>query len=382
MKRKILIIANPNSIWTKTYIENVLVNEAFEVYLLGYGEINKDFLAFYETSGVHFVFGSCSTNKVRRLIEIFKVKYVVKPDFIHVMYVAINACKMADLMLRKGCKLILSYMGSDIYRVADGDRLNATRFLEKAYAITFPSDKAYDEFKRSFAISNSRLYDAEFGDQVLDYISEVSLQEKQTFRSYFGIEKDKYVICIGYNGNSNQNHIRVLEQFNSLPIETKHNVYILLHVSYGLQDEQYLVMLKDAAEKTSCSYCINTDFLTYQEMAKFRQCADCYINAQSTDDYSVSLIEYLYAGCTVINAKWLKYDRLTRIGITFYEFDDYDEIPTLIKKVVSNVWNCHSVSVNGASLVKHDLEQLYSWTVCKGMWMNVYNGKGIKFRED
>lgn len=381
MKRKMLIIANPNSIWTKTYIENVLANEPFEVFLLGYGEISKDFLLFYKTSGVHFVFGSGSTNKVRRLIEILKVKFVIKPDFIQVMFVTINACKMADLMMRKGCKLILSYMGSDIFRLSTGDAQEITPFLERAYSVTLPSEKAVRRFDEMYSENSIRVYDAEFGDTVLDYLDLLDICNRNTYRRELDIDDDTFVIHIGYNGSRGQNHIGVLKQISKLDKEVKDRIFIVCHVSYGVTSADYIEALKMTAKEIGCRYSIYDKFLNYEDMAKFRMSADCFVNAQETDDYSVSLLEYLYVGCPVINANWLKYERLEKSGIKYSGFDDYSEIPRLLMELMANTYSLRSERMRHSMCNKTAISIMYSWKHCRSQWLDIYDDKGIEFGE-
>ena len=87
-----------------------------------------------------------------------------------------------------------------------------------------------------------------------------------------------------------------------------------------------------------------------------------FINAQTTDSLSASVLESLYAGCTLINGKWLRYPEYEEFGIKFYEFNDFSDLLPLIESIVKG---------ENKPIMQEDSKLIYnqfSWEKARSFW--------------
>ena len=101
------------------------------------------------------------------------------------------------------------------------------------------------------------------------------------------------------------------------------------------------------------------------DLAKFRIATDYFINAQTTDAFSNSFIENLYAKSMIINASWLHYPEIDMLSLHVNEFSDFQDICPLLNKIISSEnldWNKKSVENR-------------TWDLCKKKWIKIYERK-------
>ena len=58
-------------------------------------------------------------------------------------------------------------------------------------------------------------------------------------KAYFGFPADAKVVAIGYNGRKRQQHMDVLKVLSTIDKSKMENVYLLLHLGYGLESIDY-----------------------------------------------------------------------------------------------------------------------------------------------
>ena len=121
--------------------------------------------------------------------------------------------------------------------------------------------------------------------------------------------------------------------------EKKKEIFLLLQMTYNGTD-RYIRQVADAAKKTGCEYRVIRHYLTDEEVADLRIMTDIYINAQTTDAFSGSVCENLFAGTILINAEWLRYQEFKDYDFQYLEFQDMDEIGRLVQTAKKGIEKC------------------------------------------
>lgn len=302
-------------------------------------------------------------------IRFLLLKTIVKSgpfDLINMQYV--DYSDLMDAVILKiilNSKLVLSYWGSDLLRTEKGKLNSAGRFLKYADFVTFDNEDLEFKFKEIYEwtdIIPKRT--VMIGLPVLNIIKRNASDDfKEAIRKRWGIDKKKIVIGIGYNGIPAQQHKRVLRVLEKLDEEQKKQIVLLLQMSYG-GTRTYKDSVIKVAKKTGIQYIDIQRYLTDDEVAQLRILTDIFINAQSTDAFSGSICEYLFADTVLINAKWLRYKEFEKYQFHYLEFESFNEINYLIEKSLKEKIN---VEEN-----KELIWKLRSWEYCAPKWKIIY----------
>ena len=175
------------------------------------------------------------------------------------------------------------------------------------------------------------------------------------------INARKKIVTIGYNAIPQQQHIKVIEALMNLPIEDRQNVHLIVPLTYGRKNSQYIKDVKSVLMKSHFSYTILEKFMNDDEVAQLCLATDYFINAQTTDAFSSTMIEHIYADSIVINADWLKYKSLINWGIKCFTFHEFDEIPQLI------------FHVKNENINRNIIKEYCGWNICMDKWKKIYN---------
>jgi len=367
--------------WTINFVENFLVKNNYEVWILlntSNKKESKEYIDFFESGRLHLVELPpliSEINEGKAQGDLFKnfygrflrLKTIIKSgpfDVINMQFVRFT--DLADVILLKylmKSKLILSYWGSDLFRVNRKELTAQGKYVRHADFITFDNIDLEIEFKK---ICRKKIPSKVvlFGLPVLDIIDKTSRKmADEDIRRQWGIAKDKIVIAIGYNGIPQQQHKKVLSAISKLDKQYKEKVVLLLQMSYG-GSKEYRKAVINAVKKTGYEYIVIQHFLSNDEVAELRIITDIFINAQTTDAFSGSVCEYLFANTMLINAKWLRYKEFEKYNFQYLEFQCFNEIPLLISQVMENEID---VSKN-----KELVWKLRSWEYCAPRWKEIY----------
>ena len=361
-------------------MENFLVKNNYEVWILNTSnkKESKEYIDFFESGRLHLIElppliseineGKAQGDLFKNFYERFlRLKTIIKSgpfDVINMQFVRFT--DLADVILLKylmKSKLILSYWGSDLFRVNRKELTAQGKYVRHADFITFDNIDLEIEFKKIYRkkIPSKVVL---FGLPVLDIIDKTSRKmADEDIRRQWGIAKDKIVIAIGYNGIPQQQHKKVLSAISKLDKQYKEKVVLLLQMSYG-GSREYRKSVINAVKKTGYEYIVIQHFLSNDEVAELRIITDIFINAQTTDAFSGSVCEYLFANTILINAKWLRYKEFEKYNFQYLEFQSFNEIPLLISQVMEKEID---VSKN-----KELVWKLRSWEYCAPRWKEIY----------
>nr|WP_302141924.1 hypothetical protein [uncultured Schaedlerella sp.] len=368
--------------WTMNFVEHFLIKSDYEIWTFNRGNQDeyKKYINFYKEKGVHLIEfpklvsdvfdGKGRENYFKVLYSrLLKIKTILKEgpfDLISMQFV--DYMDIADAVILKylmKTKLVLSYWGSDLFRETENRLSRMGRFVRHADYITFDNWDLEIKFKKTYKWSDKiPSKTVLFGLPVLDIIADKRKNENEKdIRKKWRIPNGKTVIAVGYNGIPQQQHKRVLQVIKKLDEKEKNRIVILLQMSYG-GTKEYRRSVVSAARRTGCE-CIDIQrFLTDGEVAELRIVTDIYINAQTTDAFSGSVCENLFAGTVLVNAEWLRYKEFEKYDFQYLEFGEFGEIAGLIRRILEQK---PDVSSN-----EKLVWGLRSWERCAPKWEKVY----------
>ncbi|WP_294464380.1 glycosyltransferase [uncultured Anaerofustis sp.] len=377
---KILIIGNANSFWIKEYVEYILPGSDNEVFIAGKSVVNKDFNDFYNKNNINILETNHGTflfdriPKLKTLVNMYrKVKKEADNgmfDVIHIHSVPSNfmVTFLNKFIVRFGKRIVCTFWGSDLLSKTKEQLMKAIPCLDKAKCISYSSDGMDRYFHDVFGdIYNDKIVRAKFGISIYDVIDKVkSHKSKDECKEFFGIEKDKISVMIGYNGSIRQNHLKVINELSTLDNETLNKLNIVIQLSYGLTSDEYRQNIIDEISKINVKHVIIDDFLNKEKSAMLRNATDIFIHAQESDAFSASIQECVYGGAVLINPEWIVYKEFDDIGIDYIKYRSFNELPLIIKDISDG-----NVNIYNADKVK-ELYEKYSWNAVKKDWLKLY----------
>ena len=379
---KILILGLICSQWTVHFVEACLLDKRYEVWMVKRKNNREDdkYIKVYQQLGVHFI--DCiktdidikNGKKYKNFLKVFnaqieQIKLIKKAgpfDLINLHYVDSDDMIYTPVLKKlTKSKLIFSYWGSDLFRAGDRQLFFRGIFARCADYITFDNKDLQIKFKKVYKWANQ--VPAEvilFGLPVLDIIKEkYKNQLLPDIRKKWNIPNDKIVVAVGYNGHPQQQHIKILKTIGKMDETDRKRIVLLIQMTYGGSKEYRRKVLVEA-KKTGCEYRVICQFLSDDEIADLRIMTDIYINAQTTDAFSGSVCENLFAGTKLLNARWLRYQEFKEHYFKYWEFNKIEEIGKLIKTVMEQKADC--------SGNRELIWQLRSWEFCVPKWERVF----------
>jgi len=380
IKLRVLIIGNGNSIWILNYIKHVLIPNNILIFLCTPRNINKEYLEFYNSNNVLLLYNRIDNSfiqkipKVRGILNILYNLYQIykyKPyDAIHVHFADISSCCIAYLCHKLTRKEICSFWGSDLFRSSDRQIKKLKAYLDKCNAITIATEKMYYRIMAVFShIYDNKIKTIRFGIEAFDMIENIeNLEDQKTSRATLGLPTEKIILTIGYSASPNQQHLLIIEQLARINPEILDRVFIVIQMTYGNSDTHYQEEVRKKIKSITDNFIIFDSIMQGEDIARLRVSTDIFIHGQTTDALSASFQEYIYAGAIVLNGKWLKYKELEERGIKYIEYEFFDEIPSLLTNIISNLQNYRLSFFNNRNI----LRQFSSVQAVSKEWYNLY----------
>lgn len=367
----IVIVSDANSFWIKEYIDKVFKKKEHAIVLITYE--NKIFKDFYQQKGIDVIeynmIGKRTITDILKLDNFSKrvLKIIKRCDVIHIQSPEPMLLLRCALIWKLSKKRIITFWGSDLLRAFKKDLFIYYPFLKSANTITLMTK----EMTRHFNLIYNRAFKADiktqdFGVPMYSSISECSLNmSRQDCKCYWGIDENKIVIPIGYNGNIEQQHITLIRNLLLLPESKLQDIAIIVHFGYGGKNKEYHNQVQDILKRSKINYLLIDRFLNQQETAILRLCADAFLYGQTTDALAGSVLEYVYAGCTLIKPNWLDYSVLDELGIPYVEYNQFEEIPDIIAAL-------EMYEHKDVDEIRRKLWNYNSWDVLVPQWKKLY----------
>ena len=225
-------------------------------------------------------------------------------------------------------RLIISFWGTDLLNPSEMVKSRQGKWLRRANKITVQTEDLKKILLDRFSfLEPQKVYTTIFpsNNSIYKYIDQFEKNENAAH--------GKIKFTLGYNGSKNQNHLDVLYQLDKLDQEVKNKIYLYIPLTYG-GDKNYLEKIESFVKKMNIQFNLFKDFLDDKNLARIRKETDVFIHVPTTDAFSSSLLESLYAGNLVISGKWLPYNLLKTKGILYKEVSDFKELPNLINQIL------------------------------------------------
>ena len=368
---RILVLGAPYSRWVKEYVEQVLLPLGHDVTVY-YGQGDDDsFYTYYKQAGVTCL---CPRPVHPLMMKIPKVRglFILRSklkalqsqtvyDVIINLFVNNWNLWFSRRIAGEHTKIVAYFLGSDILR-CEGKKLERLKKrLRVVSRVRFSSEKIKNGYQKK--ISHAVLPDEDvihLGASVFKAIDELDMDHSEAKKALH-LSPDRICLCIGYNAGKAQQHLEVLHQLERLSAERKAGIELLFPMTYA-KDPAYMSRVRSAAEKTGMSFRILEDFMDDRQMAVMCRAIDVLIHAQTTDAFSSTLRECMYAGGYVLNAKWLDYPEYHRWQLDYNSFDEFDDLPDAIEAV------CAKLPVFSAKKNRDILSGADSWEATKTAW--------------
>lgn len=254
--------------------------------------------------------------------------------------------------------IILTIWGSDFLRLSSDKIKKFKPLIEHVAKITFATEEISEKFHDKFQ-TKKKHHIIRFGLNVFKEIDRLRADKPQ---------RETVNITIGYNRHPAQQHLTILDEINKLDKSVVEKINLILPLTYGPYNKEYINEIKSKINQIGCTFTIYEEFLSEQQMAQLCLTSDIMIQLQTTDAFSGSMQEYMYANNIVITGKWLNYKLLRDSGVRFYEIDYIGELHNKLSTVICNYQNEKNQCKGNQSI----LFELSSWEANIAKWNNLY----------
>ena len=379
MSKRMLMISDADSFWTKRLLENLLLPEGYEVVLFPIWGDGGKYDDFYRENGVTVYRDRHALPVVRHIprlrmwarvaLNARDLKKLGPFDIVHNHYLSQRDLALgARLAGRFRARWVASFWGSDLMRSSPCALRQMAPYLKRANKISVHSELNRDMVRRVYggaaAQKTALIYFGQNGYRDIDLArGRYSLPE---CRARFGIAPDRFVVCVGYSASSAQQQKQVIEALARMPKERLERMTLVLQQTYGENDPAYTAATRELAGRLPCQTVALTRFMGPEESAMLRLSANVFVLAITTDAFSASMQEYLYAGACVIKGAWLHYPQLEEMDIALPSFEAFDEVPALLMRAMDG-------DITGLAPEKRaESPRRYSWPAVKETWLDLY----------
>lgn len=376
-QESILVIGDIDSIWVRDFIHFVLLPLGYKVSVVKEENCKCKFEDFYLKNNVNIIDNSKKNKLLLRLPiirrfylkNIFKYRCKKKFTKVFTIYTTAMSLILAKTVVCTEGEIFSVFIGSDLLRTNRRAVCLLKQQLEGSNIIPVCVSENVKERLVEIQKKFEKCKIIDFGNAQLPQIDTALEKGKIYNKQHWKLDPNKFSVGIGYNGLTSQQHIRVIQALGKLEPKEKDKIVIFLQLMYGCNDE-YIRKIKDAIIESGIECVYVTKFLEPDEIASLRVATDIFLNVQTTDALSASLLEHIYAGSVVICGKWLEYPKLREWKITLDEVEKIDDIPNALEKIIQFSKVGEEVGDN-----KDILRKYASWDKCMMRWKEVIEEK-------
>lgn len=373
--KTVLVIGNSQSVWVKEYVKKIHCALGNKVYLTDYYGLSESEKNYYSDLNVSII-DVHHSNKLLRLIKCrsgllgFARKNAGSVDLIDIQSPPHSVqTKILESVIRTlNCRTVITFWGSDILRINQKQFDRIRNLLSLSSSINIGTEQMHEALVN---FSGSEYEDkcryVALGSPALDSIAACELSGAEC-KEKIGLDSSLKTIAVGYNGRVQQQHLKVIEQLASLPQEVKSRTEILVHTG-GNIDAAYLEEIKSSLGSSGIPYVVIDKALPLDEVAVLRIATDIFIHAQTTDAFSGSIRECVYAGSVLINPAWIHYDKFDSDGIEYLTYSTFDELPGMVEDFISG---------NTIIDTKSNSDKVYNrytWDAVRSQWAELFNAQ-------
>ncbi len=377
-KLKILLVGDANSIFISNYAKWLKSeNPNFNVDILTVASVKENVTDYYDKiidltklEGFAYIDRLKGLRRILLIILYLRILPSIQNyNFIHFHF--ISPLRYSFISLVKyftRAKLILSVWGSDMYRL---NRLDKTGFLnscKKADLISFGNPESINFFKANYGWKKNNVMHCRFGLAPLDSLASLG-KSKIECKKELGWNVEKYAIAIGYNLSTGQQHLKIIDQLKSPQmLKFSDKIELVFPVSYG-GNSSYKQQLLNELLSLPYPFFIYDQYLYDAEIACLRKACDVMIQLQTTDQFSGSMQEHIYAGNVVVTGSWLPYQPMKERGIYFEEVNDIKDLKELLPQIIENYAGFSKKTIQNENLIA----EMSLWKNTIHTWTELYN---------
>ncbi len=375
--KRLLLIGDPNSIYLNNYASQLRLHFGSDLVIDLFSTFPP--LKKPEVLPYDHIFGvvrrpSSPFSRYRiftRPIQLrkFLTSYQGRYDVAHVLYCIQDLMVTGSLLRNFAPRVILTVFGSDFFQLQDWKKPWFRHIFKSADFITSNNSRALDSIRNAFRLEPEQMKICRFGFNSLEKLKEVGAITQIESRDILHIMPDKTVICIGYNYDSIQQHIPVIQSIanNGDLLARKKELFFLFPLTYGTESG-YKAQLIRALETFPFEYKTMQQFLSEEENAHLRKAPDIMIQVQKSDSFSASTQEHMYAGNLLITGDWLPYDDLKEAGIYYRTVESPTEIGNQLPYVLNNL----QTEKDKCKKNPEAIYRLSSWNANLPSWLALY----------
>ncbi|MEX0939735.1 MAG: hypothetical protein WD607_03665 [Candidatus Paceibacterota bacterium] len=294
------------------------------------------------------------------------IKEVSKYEFVHIHFLSMHFSYFIFLVKKyTNTKVITTIWGSDFSHHYYKDKKLFKTACSLSDKITFANKKKREKFIEKFQWKKDNLLLCRFGLAPLEILKEINITKEEA-KKKLGWDHNKIAVTIGYNLNPLQQHLKILQELNSLK-EYHKDIELILPLTYG-GNKAYKRKLLKTLNKLPFNYRIYDEYLSDYTVSLIRKASQIMIQLQKTDQFSGSMQEHLYTRNVVITGSWLPYQTMKDYGINFLEVERIDQLSGTLIQVLKNYNNYHKdTSANPAAVLELSL-----WEKNISNWAQLY----------
>jgi len=380
MSKRILLIADIDSVYTMRYVQRVLLPDGWEIVLFPIWEQTGKFDGWYKENGVNVCRDTHRLPLIRHIPRLRMWARITANaqtlaklgpfDAVHNHYLSRRDLLLGQAMKRRfpNTRWIGSFWGSDLLRSTSAQLQQMKKPLSACDTITVITPEHLERIRTLYgAECAAKTAVCDFGVDLYDDIATLRMTaDRAACKAHFGFRPDRPLICLGYNASPPHRHLELLQALGTLPADVLRGWSVALQMTYGNADERYFAAVREAASRLPCQSLILTEFMDGKESAYLRLAADAFVLAMPTDAFSSSLQEYLYAGAHVLCGDWLQYPQLDALGITLVRFQTVAQVPALLRETLA-------LPIDRDELQRRALlRDSYSWDALLEGWRALY----------
>lgn len=371
---KILIVGNGNSTFIVNFSKRIRKkNDVDSVSLLTKRKVWDNNKHIYDTifSVENSRFGRIPV--IRKLYKYLYYKKIVSTheyDVAHFHYINDDALYLSNII--QSNKTIYTIWGSDYYRSTEKQKKKLATLATVATYVTFANEITKNDFRNELGINNNNnLRICRFGLEPLENLKK-SNTPKNEAKKTLQWNPSKIAITVGYNANPGQQHSKIIQELKPLR-HLRDQIQLIFPLTYS-GDRRYKKKLLRIIDNIPFECHIYDKYMSEEDVALIRSASDIMIQLQITDQFSGSMLEYLYTRNVVITGDWLPYSILQKKGISFLSVHNVHELGEKLTKVVLDYPTYFNKTNHNPSKVY----ELGSWNYVMDDWTALYHNESMK----
>lgn len=359
---KILVLGDPNKFFRIEYVRNMKKKyNQYEFHIASNIQLNVQNSVYDKV--IYLKYDPSKNKFFQYLYLMSQIKELEDYDYIHIHSANMFWLPLLNSLKKKAKKIILTYYGSDFYRVNKKNKMLLVVYNQLVDKITFTSKRMKIDVS-SYILNKNKVKVIPFGITTFEDINICFEKGKVGLKNDMNIPVNNIVITVGYNATKQQRHLDILKTVQKVAGESR-NITVLFPLNYG--DSKYKTQLIAELDKYDLDIKTSIHFLPSCEIAKLRYISDIMIHMQDSDQFSASIVEYLYAENVLINCSWIDYKELKEWGVYYREVLNYNELEMTLIDTIKNI-DVEKNKLNARLILNSKLD----WEVVIEKWNKLY----------